>query len=756
MKKASVMMLVAAFGPHSASAATVTAVATANPIRKVVTLLQAMQKKVTEEGEAEERLYDSFMCYCKTGTSDLSESIAASQAKGPQVGAQIEATEEKLTQAKATLSGAQEDREAAKTAMSEASALREKEAAAYAALESDQSETLASIDKAVAALEKGAFGSFLQSGAASSLRKVLDSGKVPLEEADRQDLTAFLSQSTSSDYAPQSGEVIGILKQMKEEMSKELAEATATEEAAIKTFEELMAAKKKEIASLSETVETKTAQIGELGVSVVQMKEELSDSEEALLEDQKFLEELKEGCEGKTAEYEERKKTRAEELMALADTIKVLNDDDALELFKKAIPTGTSLLQVQRSVEAQRQSALSIVTQLKSPSSQQPALDLISLALTSKRSSSGAGFEKVIKMIDEMVVMLGKEQEDDEKKGEYCTAQFDSSDDKKKALERSIEDEESAIEDAKEGIETLAEEIAALTAGIKALDKSVAEATEQRKAENAEYKELMASDAAAKQLLDFAKNRLNQFYNPKLYKPPAEQELSEEDKIFVSNGGTPPPTEAPGGIAGTGIAALVQITAHRQLSREAPAAPPATWGAYTKKSEDSNGVMAMMDLLIKDLEKEMTEAEAEEKNAQKSYEELMSDSAAKRAEDSKFLTSKSATKADLEENLEARMMSKKDAVSELMATEKYIASLHAECDWLLKYAEARKSARTSEIDSLKRAKAVLAGADYSLLQVEEAATSWSADSEPSNPSSTSRTERSGAALQLQWLIVCSP
>merc|ERR1719478_1422549 len=115
-------------------------------------------------------------------------------------------------------------------------------------------------------------------------------------------------------------------------------------------------------------------------------------------------------------------------------------------------------------------------------------------------------------MIDEMVGVLAKEQQDDNDKKEYCDTQFDLADDKKKGLERSVSNLEKAITKNKEGIAALADEIAALEAGIKALDKSVAEATEQRKEENAEFTELMASDGAAKELLGFAKNRLNKFY----------------------------------------------------------------------------------------------------------------------------------------------------------------------------------------------------------------------------------------------------
>merc|ERR1719375_1565168 len=241
-------------------------------------------------------------------------------------------------------------------------------------------------------------------------------------------------------------------------------------------------------------------------------------------------------------------------------------------------------------------------------------------------------------MIDEMVATLKKEQLDDDHKKEYCAKQFDFSDDKKKGLEHAVSDLETEIAKGKEAIATFEDEIKALEDGIKALDKSVAEATEQRKEENQEFTELMASDAAAKELLGFAKNRLNKFYNPKLYKAPPKRELTDEDRATLAAGGTLAPTEAPsGGIAGTGITVLAQ--------REAPAPPPEAVGAYKKKGEESGGVIAMIDLLIADLDKEMTEAKVTEKDSQADYEQMMKDSAEKRAEDSKALTDKNAAKA---------------------------------------------------------------------------------------------------------------
>merc|ERR1719359_2116000 len=124
----------------------------------------------------------------------------------------------------------------------------------------------------------------------------------------------------------------------------------------------------------------------------------------------------------------------------------------------------------------------------------------------------------------------------------------------------------------------------------------------------------------------------------------------------------------------------------------------------------------MIDLLIKDLDKEMTEAKTIEKDAQSDYEQAMQDSAAKRAQDSKTLADKQKAKAQTQADMEASSDEKAATTKTLMATLEYIQSLHAECDWLIQYFEVRKEARTGEIESLKTAKSVLSGADFSLLE----------------------------------------
>merc|ERR1719384_2607358 len=129
-------------------------------------------------------------------------------------------------------------------------------------------------------------------------------------------------------------------------MGANLGSTTSDEQAAIKTFEGLVQAKKQEISALTSTIEAKTKQIGELGVSIVRMKDDLAETQETLAEDKAFLADLSKSCATKTGEWEARSKTRADELVALADTIKVLNDDDALELFKKTLPSASALIQL--------------------------------------------------------------------------------------------------------------------------------------------------------------------------------------------------------------------------------------------------------------------------------------------------------------------------------------------------------------------------------------------------------------------------
>merc|ERR1719498_1213854 len=525
----------------------------ANPIRKVVTMLQMMQNKVEGEGKKKEEIFDKFMCYCENADSILGGAIEAAEQKIPQLESAIKEDLALKKQLEADLKQHKADRAAAKEAVAKAKEIREKEATAFKKESGDLKTNIGALAKAIPAIEKGMKG-FLQTNAASVVREL--SITMDMSSVDREMLASFLS--SKSGYSPASGEIVGILKTMDDEMKASLKDAEDGEAAAIEEFDGLVSAKTKEINALTESIETKTARVGEIAVKTAEQENDLEDTKEDLEESKKFLADLEVNCEKKKKEWAEYQKMMQQELLALADTIKILNDDDALELFKKTLPGGaSSFLQIQVSAASQRQAALHLLRK-----STDPRVDLLAVALRGGK----AGFGKIIKLIDELTETLKKEQQDDDDKKEWCEAEIDKAEDNKKVLENEISDLETAIDSAKESIMTLKAEIEALDDGIRALDKEVADYTEQRKEDHDEFVATLSANTAAADLLKFAKNRLNKFYNPSQYKPPPKRELSEEERITLNNGGTLAPTEAPGGIAGTGISAM--------QSDAAPPPPP--------------------------------------------------------------------------------------------------------------------------------------------------------------------------------------
>merc|ERR1719387_2901136 len=123
---------------------------------------------------------------------------------------------------------------------------------------------------------------------------------------------------------------------MLEEMEGDLATAKKDDATAVAGFEELSAAKSAEIASATSAIESKTKRAGEVAVEVVQTKDDLEDTKAEVSETEAFLGDLGTQCAEKKSEWSERQKMRAEEVSAISEAIKVLNDDDALDLFKKA------------------------------------------------------------------------------------------------------------------------------------------------------------------------------------------------------------------------------------------------------------------------------------------------------------------------------------------------------------------------------------------------------------------------------------
>merc|ERR1719331_2790005 len=473
--------------------------------------------------------------------------------------------------------------------------------------------------------------------------------------------------------------IIGIVEQMKETMEADLAETESSEAESKTTYETLMTSKKSEIEAAGKAIETKSARLGKWAWFRAWAQGALAKTTDAVAEDTNFKANLKKSCATKQAEWDARQKLRAEEVKAISETIEMLNGDDALELFKKTLPAAAALIQTSATTRSQMRRVRALVS--KAMGSDKAHSVNRRLILTALRSGTG-GFEKVNTMIDGMNEVLEGEQVQDDKQDVWCLAELDKAKDEAKATEEDIGDLAAAIDSQRDAIETTAAEIEALKKGLEELDKDVAEATEQRKDEHAEYVDETAANQAALELLGMAKNRLNQFYNPTLYKAP--EPLAEEE-FFAQR-------------------------------RAAPGPPPETFSGEYKKSESSAGIISMIDQMGKDMEDEMAEAKRDEEEAQKDYEETMNDAATKRADDSKLMVTKEGEKAEQTTKLEEFKESRRTKKGQLEVLEDKIDNLHKNCDHLVANYATIKEARTKEEEGLKTSKAILAGANFGFLQ----------------------------------------
>merc|ERR1719240_2534153 len=292
----------------------------------------------------------------------------------------------------------------------------------------------------------------------------------------------------------------------------------------------------------------------------------------------------------------------------------------------------------------------------------------------------------IIKMVDDMVVILTKEGADDEKQKGWCEGEFEKSADEQAAAKTKLGQIGAEISELGDEISELSDAISTLTSEIAELDKTVADATEGRKEDHAAFTESLQLSEVAIGLLAKAKNRLQKFYNPTLYKAAPKTENTMEEKIIE---------------AGT----FAQIRSHRAKDDSFNLAP-------YQKSEKSAGVLGLMDMMVREIETDMKDAEYEEKTSQADYAKLMQESEESRAANSKGVVTKTASKAEVE----AKLNQAKDAVAATNTDLDLIAAtlgdLHMQCDFLLQNYGLRKEARTNEVESLKNAKAILSGANF--------------------------------------------
>lgn len=667
---------------------------TKNPIRKVVTLMQNMQKEAEAEGEKSKELHEKFLCYCKASAATLSKANADATAAAEDFGSAVKADSAAKAQLSQELAEHKKDRDAAKEDLEEATSLRSKEAAEFAATKADSETNIAALGSAIPAIEQGMSGaSFMQMPGASHLRQLIDSYP-NLEAMDRRDVMAFLDQS-GGDYAPSSGQIVGILKQMKDEFEANLKSASDEEATAVASFEELSGEKAKEIDVATEQIETKMARSGELAVSIVQAKDGLEDNTAAGEDAAKSMAALKEQCAAKEKAYASETKDRADEIAALSQAISVLNDDDALDIFKKAVPEliqepeAVSFLQrssTRSSTKAQR--ALHVMQKLAAKTSS-PKLGIMFAQLKSKLTAKHGAkkFEDIAKMIESMVTLLGKQQDEDDKQKEWCRVEFDKAGDEEASAKTKLASVEAELAELGDAVATFKEEIDGLTQEVTELDYTVAQATVQRKTEHQAYVEAIQMQSAAVALIAKAKKKLEKFYKPALVQSPVS---------FVQ-------------IRSSEWALEDSEDLNEEVQDTQAAEQNARSEAQHKAADRAKSVLLIMDQIIHQTEMATKDSESAEKTAQDDYAKMMIDSQETRAAAVKSISDKEVAKSTAEKNLVDAKETEYLTKEGLLGIASMTADLHSACDFLVENYDLRKEARGNEMDSLKNAKVILTG-----------------------------------------------
>merc|ERR1719311_195179 len=323
----------------------------------------------------------------------------------------------------------------------------------------------------------------------------------------RRELSLLQQSAAAKSQAPQSGAILGILKQMKETFETNMETGKKEESQAVDDYASLKDTKTAELKAANDKIFTKTEELAKAKETAATSKESLEDTTNTLDADTKFLSNLKVQCANIDNDWEIRSKVRSEEIAAVGETIGILTDDDARDTMSAA---GTFMqLRAQSKREVlQRESAADFLAK-RGKELHSPRISYLSTRLRND------AFAKVKESIDGMVVQLGHEQEDEVATKDGCVSDFNTND--KQTTERNghKEDVEVEIEELLTEVKKLNEEEAKLAAAIADAQIELKKASENREQENKDFQTTVSDQRATQAILEKAKDRLSQFYDKK-------------------------------------------------------------------------------------------------------------------------------------------------------------------------------------------------------------------------------------------------
>merc|ERR1711933_648336 len=492
------------------------------PVSKVITLLKDMLKQLEKEAEEDEEIYDKLACWCETNDKEKTKAIADAEAKIADLTTKIEELTAESSRLNTEIKNLEKEVAANQEALDQATAIREKQLAEFNAEEKDLLESISALKAAITVLSKHHGGALLQMprshvlGVATTLQHEMQKHANLLEgvltRSERKAANAFIqapedyfdaSPTFKQSYAPQSGEIFGILRQMKETFEANLSDAQKEEMANQKAYEDLKAAKEAEIAAGQAQIDTKTQELATAEANLAQAKEDIEDTRNSLAADEQFLMMLKEKCSMTDKEWEERQKTRQEEMEAVSKALAILSGDDAHDLFTRTF--NPAFLQEGTQNTMRREQASKLLSEMAKK------LNSPRLSALAYRVRLDA-FTRVKKAIDDMVAQLLKEKEDEIKHKDFCVDEFNTNQLQTEKKEREKKDLIAKIEDLEMTIKSLADAIAKLKAEIAEMQVQMKRAGEDREKENKEFQTTIADQRETQKLLKAALTVLKDFY----------------------------------------------------------------------------------------------------------------------------------------------------------------------------------------------------------------------------------------------------
>mmetsp|Transcript_34619 Transcript_34619/g.83568 ORF Transcript_34619/g.83568 Transcript_34619/m.83568 type:complete len:723 (-) Transcript_34619:94-2262(-) len=680
-----------------------------NPVKRIINLLQGLRNKIEAESDSDKELYDKFMCGCDKTTAKLSSDVADGKEELTRLGGRVEELAGSNAQLEAEIKEIQEELADNEKSVEEATKVRNSENKAFTEESTSTKNSIAQLDQAIPALRRGlSSDSFLQT---------LRSGIATMVSSHTKDYMAQLDEAAQAAPVGGSAQVLGVLDQMRDDMKSNLESMTKDENAAAQAYDDLMRSKGQEIRNAKTQLDEKQAQLASQRQEKSDAEADITATKSALESDQNLLVETKRGCKQRTAEYEASQHDHMMELQAITDTVKMLNDDDTLHLFKKTLPSSSSFVQVATEMHDGRSVAVKkLISRLS-----QPRRGVLSLLMTGSHTRvHGDKFKSLKKMIENMITDLKKEQKDEDEKRDYCRDEIHSGDDDKKESQQTLDELQQKIAESNSEQGNLQKAIDRIKAEIAEIDTEQKQMTDQRQAENTEFTKTISDMTVASGLLKKAMDRLSQVFGAEsLAQTPAKpvaaapstasddaddvsemlglsfvQESSEEDM----DSGTQVEAELSDALVSQDGAA---VATHAQVS--------------STHSQKAANILNMIQGIMNEIKESQKVAEEEEAAAQSEYDKLMEEGTQARKIKQRDLSSKKGLKSRQKEILNNLKKKKNEETEALAAILDKLEALHGDCDTLLKEYEDRKRVRGSDIDTLRQSINILSGAN--LLQM---------------------------------------